>query len=52
MEEAANAFDAECAQNAADTEAVRADIAELERQIREAEETSRQARSGQGEHHE
>lgn len=52
VEEAANAFDAECAQNAADTEAVRADIAELERQIREAEETSRQARSGQGEHHE
>ena len=36
VEEAANAFDAECAQNAADTETVRADIAELERQIREA----------------
>lgn len=52
VEEAANAFEAECAQNAADTETVRADIAELERQIREAEETSRQARSGQGEHHE
>lgn len=52
VDEAANAFDAECAQNAADTETVRADIAELERQIREAEETSRQARSGQGEHHE
>lgn len=52
VEEAADAFDEECAQNAADTETVRADIAELERQIREAEETSRQARSGQGEHHE
>ncbi len=52
VEAAVEAFDQERSQNTADIEQARADIAELERQIRETEETSRQARSGQGEHHE
>lgn len=52
VESAVESFETERRENTADIEQARADIAELERQIREAEETSRQARSGQGEHHE
>lgn len=52
VEEAVETFEQERSQNAAAIEQLRTDIADMERQIREAEETSRQARSGQGEHHE
>ena len=46
VEEAVDAFDAERSQHAADAEQLRTDIAALEQQIREAEDTARQARSG------
>lgn len=49
VEAAVEAFEQERSKNTTDTEQLRADIADMERQIREAEETSRQARSGQGE---
>lgn len=46
VEEAAEAFDAEVTKNTADQEAVRGEIAQMESEIREAEENTRQARSG------
>ncbi len=52
VEAAVESFEQERSQNSTAIEQARADIAELERQIREAEETSRQARSSQGEHYE
>lgn len=52
VEAAVESFEQERSQNTTAIEQTRADIADMERQIREAEETSRQARSGQGEHHE
>lgn len=52
VETAVEAFEQERSQNTTDIEQLRTDIADMENQIREAEETSRQARSGQGEHHE
>ena len=52
VEAAVEAFEQERSQNTTDIEQLRTDIADMENQIREAEETSRQARSGQGEHHE
>ena len=52
VESAVEAFEQERSQNTTDIEQLRTDIADMENQIREAEETSRQARSGQGEHHE
>lgn len=52
VETAVEAFEQERSQNTTDIEQLRTDIADMENQIREEEETSRQARSGQGEHHE
>lgn len=52
VEAAVESFEQERSQNTTAIEQLRTDIAEMENQIREAEETSRQARSGQGEHHE
>lgn len=52
VEAAVESFEQERSQNTTAIEQLRSDIADMENQIREAEETSRQARSGQGEHHE
>lgn len=52
VEVAVESFEQERSQNTTAIEQLRSDIADMENQIREAEETSRQARSGQGEHHE
>ncbi len=52
VEAAVEAFEQERSKNTTDTEQLRADIEDMERQIRETEEAARQARSGQGEHHE
>lgn len=50
VEAAVESFDQERSQNTTAIEQLRTDIADMERQIREAEETSRQARSGRDEH--
>lgn len=50
VEAAVESFDQERSQNTTAIERLRTDIADMERQIRDAEEASRQARSGQGEH--
>ncbi len=52
VEAAVESFEQERSQNTTAIEQLRSDIADMENQIREAEETSRKARSGQGEHHE
>lgn len=52
VEAAVESFEQERSQNTTAIEQLRTDIAEMENQIREAEEAARQARSGQGEHHE
>lgn len=52
VEAAVESFEQERSQNTTAIEQLRSDIKDMENQIREAEETSRQARSGQGEHHE
>ena len=52
VEAAVESFEQERSQNTTAIEQLRSDIADMENKIREAEETSRQARSGQGEHHE
>lgn len=52
VETAVESFEQERSQNTTAIEQLRTDIAEMENQIREAEEAARQARSGQGEHHE
>lgn len=49
VEAAVESFEQERSQNTTDTAQLRADIADMERQIREAEEAARKARSGQGE---
>lgn len=52
VEAAVESFEQERSQNTTAIEQLRTDIAEMENQIREAEEAASQARSGQGEHHE
>ena len=52
VEAAVEAFEQERSKNTTDIEHLRTNIADMESQIREAEEAARQARSGQGEHHE
>ena len=52
VEAAVESFEQERSQNTTAIEQLRSDIADMENQIREAEEKSRQALSGQGEHHE
>lgn len=52
VEAAVESFEQERSQNTTAIEQLRTNIADMENQIREAEEASRQARSGQGEHHE
>ena len=52
VEAAVESFEQERSQNTTAIEQLRTDIADMENQIREAEEAARQARSGQGEHHE
>lgn len=52
VEAAVESFEQERSQNTTAIEQLRTDIADMENQIREAEKAARQARSGQGEHHE
>ena len=52
VEAAVESFEQERSQNTTAIEQLRTNIADMENQIREAEEAARQARSGQGEHHE
>lgn len=52
VEAAVESFEQERSQNTTEIEKLRTNIEDMERQIREAEEVARQARSGQGEHHE
>lgn len=52
VEAAVESFERERSQNTTAIEQLRTNIADMENQIREAEEAARQARSGQGEHHE
>lgn len=49
VETAVEEFETQRSQNKSDAAKLRADISDMERQIREAEEAARQARSGQGE---
>lgn len=52
VEAAVESFEQERSQNTTAIEQLLTNIADMENQIREAEEAARQARSGQGEHHE